>query len=135
MFTMTALLLADLMNIHILLLLLQNMRINIFHTRPEKIPIAALQTSIFTIVTAGTALEIMIGSISSEVDRYTAISVPTVITRPEKRLDAASYKAYADRIMHSLASPDYRAALGTNGNFILMHSVGVFRTIVKLTYL
>lgn len=38
--------------------------------------------------------------------------------------DAASYKAYADRIMHSLASPDYRAALGTNGNFILMHSVG-----------
>ena len=42
----------------------------------------------------------------------------------KKRLDAASYKAYADRIMHSLASPDYRAALGTNGNFILMHSVG-----------
>ena len=38
--------------------------------------------------------------------------------------DAASYKAYADRIMHSLASPDYRAALGTNGYFILMHSVG-----------
>lgn len=38
--------------------------------------------------------------------------------------DTASYKAYADRIMHSLASPDYRAALGTNGNFILMHSVG-----------
>lgn len=38
--------------------------------------------------------------------------------------DAASYKAYADRIMHSLASPDYRAALSTNGNFILMHSVG-----------
>ena len=26
--------------------------------------------------------------------------------------------------MHSLASPDYRAALSTNGNFILMHSVG-----------
>ena len=38
--------------------------------------------------------------------------------------DAASYREYADRIMHSLASPDYRAALGTNGNFILMHSVG-----------
>ena len=37
---------------------------------------------------------------------------------------SASYKAYADRIMHSLASPDYRVALGTNGNFILMHSVG-----------
>lgn len=38
--------------------------------------------------------------------------------------DAEGYKAYADRIMHSLASPAYRAALGTNGNFILMHSVG-----------
>lgn len=38
--------------------------------------------------------------------------------------DAASYKSYADRIMASLASPAYRAALGTNGNFILMHSVG-----------
>lgn len=36
----------------------------------------------------------------------------------------ASYKAYADSIMTSLASPAYRAALGTNGNFILMHSVG-----------
>lgn len=36
----------------------------------------------------------------------------------------AFYKAYADSIMLSLASPAYRAALGTNGNFILMHSVG-----------
>ena len=32
----------------------------------------------------------MIGNISSEVDRYTAIKVPTVITRPAKRLDAAA---------------------------------------------
>lgn len=38
--------------------------------------------------------------------------------------DAASYKAYADRIMESLASPAYRAKVGTNGNFLLMHSVG-----------
>jgi hypothetical protein len=30
----------------------------------------------------------------------------------------------ADRIMESLASPAYRAEVGTNGNFILMHSVG-----------
>ena len=36
----------------------------------------------------------------------------------------AQYKEYADRIMASLASPNYRAALGTNGNFLLMHSVG-----------
>jgi len=38
--------------------------------------------------------------------------------------DAASYKTYADNIMVALASPAYRAALGTNGNFLLMHSVG-----------
>lgn len=38
--------------------------------------------------------------------------------------NAASYKAYADSILVSLGSPAYRAALGTNGNFILMHSVG-----------
>ena len=38
--------------------------------------------------------------------------------------NASSYKSYADSIMVSLASPAYRAALGTNGNFVLMHSVG-----------
>lgn len=38
--------------------------------------------------------------------------------------DAGSYKVYADSIMVSLSSPAYRAELGTNGNFILMHSVG-----------
>ena len=35
-----------------------------------------------------------------------------------------NYKETADRIMESLASPAYRAEVGTNGNFILMHSVG-----------
>lgn len=34
------------------------------------------------------------------------------------------YKGWADKIMHSLASPQYKAELGANGNFILMHSVG-----------
>ena len=38
--------------------------------------------------------------------------------------DAVAYKTYADSIMTSLSSPAYRAALGTNGNFLLMHSVG-----------
>lgn len=38
--------------------------------------------------------------------------------------DGAGYKAYADSIMTSLSSPAYLAALGTNGNFLLMHSVG-----------
>ena len=30
----------------------------------------------------------------------------------------------ADKIMKTLSSPAYRAEVGTNGNFILMHSVG-----------
>ena len=34
------------------------------------------------------------------------------------------YKEMADKIMESLGSPAYRAKVGTNGNFILMHSVG-----------
>jgi len=34
------------------------------------------------------------------------------------------YKATADKIIASLSSPAYRAILGTNGNFLLMHSVG-----------
>ena len=34
------------------------------------------------------------------------------------------YKEYADRMMQSLASPSYRADPGTNGHFLLMHSVG-----------
>ena len=36
---------------------------------------------------------------------------------------AKEYKAYADNIMKSLASADYTAPFGENGNFILMHSV------------
>ena len=34
------------------------------------------------------------------------------------------YKEMADKIMEVLGSPAYRAEVGTNGNFILMHSVG-----------
>ena len=34
------------------------------------------------------------------------------------------YRSWADNIMESLASPSYRAKLGENGNFLLMHSVG-----------
>ena len=39
-------------------------------------------------------------------------------------LDDNKYKECADKIMESLSTPAYRAAIGTNGNFILMHSVG-----------
>lgn len=34
------------------------------------------------------------------------------------------YKKLADRIVKTLATPQYTAALGTNGNFILKHSTG-----------
>ncbi len=34
------------------------------------------------------------------------------------------YKNTADKIITSLSSPSYRAILGTNGNFLLRHSVG-----------
>jgi rhamnogalacturonyl hydrolase YesR len=34
------------------------------------------------------------------------------------------YRGWADKIMKSLGSPAYRAKLGENGNFLLMHSVG-----------
>lgn len=37
---------------------------------------------------------------------------------------AEAYRTYADSIMSSLTSPDYTAAPGTNGLFLLMHSVG-----------
>ena len=38
--------------------------------------------SIFNMITGETASDMNIGSISSEVDKYTAISVPNVITLP-----------------------------------------------------
>lgn len=38
--------------------------------------------------------------------------------------DAALYKEYADSIMTSLSSHAYRAPLGSNGRFLLMHNVG-----------
>lgn len=34
------------------------------------------------------------------------------------------YKGWADKMLQSLSQPEYRAKLGENGNFILMHSVG-----------
>lgn len=39
-------------------------------------------------------------------------------------LPDGGYKDLADKVMTSLASPAYRAAIGTNGHFLLMHSVG-----------
>jgi unsaturated chondroitin disaccharide hydrolase len=41
-----------------------------------------------------------------------------------KGIKGQKYFETAKQILHSLASPAYRAKEGTNGNFILMHSVG-----------
>lgn len=38
--------------------------------------------------------------------------------------DDPAMKAFADRIVASLSTPAYRAAVGENGGFLLMHSVG-----------
>lgn len=37
---------------------------------------------------------------------------------------AKSYKEYADKMMESLSTSNYRATIGSNGGFLLMHSVG-----------
>ena len=38
--------------------------------------------------------------------------------------DRPKYKATADKIIETLSSDKFRAIVGTNGNFVLMHSVG-----------
>jgi chondroitin AC lyase len=52
----------------------------------------------------------------------TASALLELSTYPGKK--AASYRQTAIAILHSLASPAYRAQVGANGNFLLMHSVG-----------
>ena len=42
----------------------------------------------------------------------------------EVYLPGKGYKETADKILTNLSSPAYRAEVGTNGNFILKHSVG-----------
>jgi rhamnogalacturonyl hydrolase YesR len=39
-------------------------------------------------------------------------------------LNDCKYKETADKIMEVLSTPEYRAEIGTNGNFVLKHSVG-----------
>lgn len=41
-----------------------------------------------------------------------------------KGAKSSKYREGAIQILHSLASPAYRAKLGENADFILMHSVG-----------
>ena len=39
---------------------------------------------------------------------------------------SARYRAFAEKALRALSSPRYFAAPGTNGHFLLMHSVGSF---------
>ena len=59
---------------------------------------------------------------------YRDVSAATIICSALYELygitDNAMYKEKADKIVESLSSPEYRAAQGTNGGFILKHSVG-----------
>ncbi|MBR1926744.1 MAG: glycoside hydrolase family 88 protein [Bacteroidales bacterium] len=63
-------------------------------------------------------------------DTYRDVSTASIIASALYEISTmdvenpSQYKEYADEIMTSLASPSYRARLGENGNFILMHSVG-----------
>ena len=61
-------------------------------------PRIAFVARIRSIVAGCTPSEIKIGSISSEVDRKTAIRVPTEITPPANRLEAAAEKPHCGRI-------------------------------------
>ena len=61
-------------------------------------------------------------------DTYRDVSSAAIITSALYELGYltgnTSYFEKADRIIASLSTPAYRAAQGTNGGFILMHSVG-----------
>ena len=62
--------------------------------KPARIPITAFMARIRPMVPRGAWLEMRMGSISSEVDKKTASSVPSVITLPEKKLAAAAEKPH-----------------------------------------
>ncbi len=57
-------------------------------------------------------------------DASSAACTASALYEMSTYLPEKNYKQTADAILKSLASPAYRAKVGTNGNFILMHSVG-----------
>ena len=57
-------------------------------------------------------------------DASTAACIASALYEMDKYLPENGYHNLADRIMTSLSSPAYRAQLGKNGCFLLMHSVG-----------
>lgn len=57
-------------------------------------------------------------------DASAAACTASALYELETYVPGKGYKETADKIIESLSSPAYRAKVGTNGNFILMHSVG-----------
>ena len=57
-------------------------------------------------------------------DASAAACTASALYEMESFLPGKGYKEKADQILESLSSPAYRAEVGTNGNFLLMHSVG-----------
>jgi uncharacterized protein YyaL (SSP411 family) len=57
-------------------------------------------------------------------DASAAAAIASALYELSTYISDKGYKETADKIMNSLASENYRAKAGTNGNFILMHSVG-----------
>lgn len=57
-------------------------------------------------------------------DVSAAACVASALYELNKYCPDKNYKETADKILTALASPAYKAEVGTNGNFILMHSVG-----------
>lgn len=57
-------------------------------------------------------------------DASAAACVASALYEMDGYCPGKNYKELADKMVESLASPAYKAKVGTNGNFILMHSVG-----------
>ena len=57
-------------------------------------------------------------------DASSAACIASALYEMNNYLPDNGYTSLADRIIRSLSSPEYRAPLGKNGYFLLMHSVG-----------
>ena len=57
-------------------------------------------------------------------DVSTAACIASALYEMDGYCPGKNYKELADKILKNLSGPDYKAKVGENGNFILMHSVG-----------
>ena len=57
-------------------------------------------------------------------DASAAACIASALYEMDGYCPGKNYKELADKILKNLSGPDYKAKVGENGNFILMHSVG-----------